>query len=195
LWAKECWVGLRTLEGEPKIVHILPDGTVVDISGPTSDGIHLRDLNVVNAIAVEPFNPLNIYVGTDQGMFHTTDGGESWQPFMEGLPVCKAQDLTWVHDDSLGNDHRLALGTWGRGMWTRTVNSKPIVFVDKAYGGGGELLSSNGTFERPFTTVAEGVEAASPGSILAVRGATYYEPQIISKRLLLVTWEKRTLIK
>jgi hypothetical protein len=193
MWAKECWVGLRTPEGEPKIVHVLPDGTIVDISGPTSGGNHLRDLNVVNAIAVEPFNPLNIYVGTDQGMFHTANGGETWEPFMEGLPVCKAQDLTWVHDESLGNEHRLALGTWGRGMWTRTVNSKPIVFVDKGFSA--HSLSSNGTFENPFTTVADGIAAAAPGSILAVRGATYYEPQIISKRLLLVTWEKRTIIK
>jgi hypothetical protein len=70
------------------------------------------------------------------------------------------------------------------------------VFVDKGYINSplDDYQSENGTFERPFNTVGEGIEAANPGSILAVRGATYYEPQIISKRLLLVTWEKRTLI-
>ncbi len=72
-----------------------------------------------NAIAIDS-NPDTIYVGTDIGVFRTTDGGESWKSFGVGLPRCAVLDMRLLHhkDDHDHNSmHLLRVITHGRGMW------------------------------------------------------------------------------
>jgi len=66
----------------------------------------------INAIAIDPLNSNAIYVGTDIGVFFTSDGGVSWNPFGTGLPRVA------VFGMGIQNSSRtLRISTHGRGMW------------------------------------------------------------------------------
>ncbi len=66
----------------------------------------------VNALAVDPLQPLRLFVGTDIGVFVSADGGTSWAPFGTGLPNVA------VFGMEIQNIKRvLRIATHGRGMW------------------------------------------------------------------------------
>jgi len=76
---------------------------------------HLDDLHdiPVNTIALDPGSaPPVIYIGTDSGVYRSTDGGGTWRQYGEGLPNCPVNDMIV---DSVNN--RLIAATQGRGMW------------------------------------------------------------------------------
>jgi hypothetical protein len=66
----------------------------------------------VNALAVDPASSNNVYAGTDIGVFVSTDGGATWNPYGTGLPAIA------VFDMALQNANRfLRIATHGRGWW------------------------------------------------------------------------------
>jgi hypothetical protein len=71
----------------------------------------------VNAFVVDPANPQNLYAGTDIGVFRSTDGGTSWQPFSDGLPrvAVFGMEIQPVH-------RILKIATHGRGIWEKNLN-------------------------------------------------------------------------
>jgi hypothetical protein len=67
----------------------------------------------VNSIAVDPDLPAYIFVGTDVGVFYTTNGGTKWFSLVDGLPNVAVLGLT------LNNTtHLLEAATHGRGVWS-----------------------------------------------------------------------------
>ena len=66
----------------------------------------------VNAIQVHPTAPNTLYVGTDIGVFRTTNGGISWTDFGAGLPNVVISDLAI---NAAGDTLRAA--TYGYGMF------------------------------------------------------------------------------
>jgi len=135
-----------------------------------------------------------MYAGTDIGIFRTVDGGHNWVPFMEGLPVVMCKRLKFIVDHAhagMGN-HKLMVGTHGRGVYERLISSTAIIYVDKNFQGGG----SNGSLEFPFTTINEALAAApTEGAIIAIRGNVYAEPMTIQKNVTLVTYINDTFIQ
>ena len=70
-----------------------------------------------NALQVDPAAPNMMYVGTDVGVWATTDGGANWNPFSDGLPN------VGVHDLKLHAPTRLLrAATHGRGLWECQLN-------------------------------------------------------------------------
>lgn len=53
----------------------------------------------VNCMIVDPYNNLNILVGTDAGVFGTDNGGINWNIFGENLPAVPITDLK-LHENS-----------------------------------------------------------------------------------------------
>jgi xyloglucan-specific exo-beta-1,4-glucanase len=53
-----------------------------------------------------------LYVGTDKGLFFSTNGGTTWQVMASGLPNVQVRELAIDLDHNL-----LAAGTYGRGLW------------------------------------------------------------------------------
>jgi photosystem II stability/assembly factor-like uncharacterized protein len=89
-----------------------------DISG--NDNVNNTSLpnSPANAIAIDFNNHDTIYLGTDIGVFRTTNGGESWKPFGIGLPKCAVLDMRLLYYKDDHNSMRLLrVVTHGRGMW------------------------------------------------------------------------------
>jgi len=89
-----------------------------DISGDLPDG-------TVNAAAFDPNDANTFYVGTDVGVFRTTDDGASWEAFDNGIPNVSIADLIVDPEDQL-----LVAATFGRGMYKVSIapaNIEPSV--------------------------------------------------------------------
>ncbi|UCD79852.1 MAG: hypothetical protein JSW26_00005, partial [Desulfobacterales bacterium] len=64
------------------------------------------------SVTIDPTTPANLYVGTDIGVWHSTDSGANWDPFNEGLPEVPVHQLL-VH----GPRRLLRAATRGRGVY------------------------------------------------------------------------------
>jgi hypothetical protein len=70
----------------------------------------------VHVVREDPVNPELLYLGTDVGVYVSTNRGGSWQKFMAGLPTVPVHDLK-VHP----RDRELIAGTHGRSIWIADV--------------------------------------------------------------------------
>ena len=73
-----------------------------------------------NALAVDDLDPNRIFVGTDVGVWVTTDAGGSWVPFETGLPNTVISDL-----EIQKSARKLVAGTHGRGAWEVDITVAP----------------------------------------------------------------------
>lgn len=184
-WPGEAWVGLNNPDDPDKIWHTTNGGIVFnDITG------NLTSVASINTIEVMPFNPQTIFVGTNLGVYRTTDGGTTWAPFMDGLPIGRCAEMKFVEDAAMGTAHKLVLAMDGRGVWERDIDLPPLVYVDKRNTSGVE----DGTFEYPFDTLPEGLAVAPPGATIVIHSDEYAEPELIDQDVLLVTWGGETLL-
>jgi hypothetical protein len=72
----------------------------------------------VYALQIDPAAPDTVFAATEVGVFRSTDGGSSWNPFNEGLPSGIVRDLAFVPERRV-----LRAGVWGRGSYEREVGS------------------------------------------------------------------------
>lgn len=99
------------------------DSTVAHVAKSQDQGATWTDITgnlpgiPVNAIAVDPSNPADVYIGTDLGVWFTRDDGVNWYPVGDGsLPNAVVVDLE-IRDA----DRKLVAGTHGRGAWELTI--------------------------------------------------------------------------
>jgi len=71
----------------------------------------------VNVIKEDPVNMDILYVGTDNGAYVSMDRGQSWQPFVEGLPNVAFHDIV-VQSQA----KHLLLGTHGRSIYIGDIS-------------------------------------------------------------------------
>jgi len=71
----------------------------------------------INSIVIEKEEPYRIYVGTDIGVFRSSNKGNSWIRFSEGLPNCAVYDMRLNSEKKL-----LRVITHGRGIWERQLD-------------------------------------------------------------------------
>jgi photosystem II stability/assembly factor-like uncharacterized protein len=75
-----------------------------------------------SAVVVDPDFPDRIYVGNDLGVFVSLDGGDSWQPFNDGLV-----DAVIVMDLNISlSNRKLRCVTHGSGVFERPLISEPV---------------------------------------------------------------------
>ena len=77
------------------------------------------------ALEIEPSSPNIMYVGTDVGVVRTTDAGNSWSLFSDGLPNCAVFDMRLDAPKRL-----LRVATYGRGMWERKLDTPTMLDTD-----------------------------------------------------------------
>ena len=66
----------------------------------------------VNVIREDPRNANTLYVGTDFGVYVSTNGGTSWNVLGGNLPSVQVSDLQFHKRDNV-----IVISTYGRGMW------------------------------------------------------------------------------
>ncbi|HYX53636.1 MAG TPA: MBG domain-containing protein, partial [Candidatus Limnocylindrales bacterium] len=66
----------------------------------------------INGFAIDPVNSNVIYAGSDIGVFISTNGGASWNPFGSGLPRVAVFDMSFQNANRI-----LKIATHGRGAW------------------------------------------------------------------------------
>jgi photosystem II stability/assembly factor-like uncharacterized protein len=72
----------------------------------------------VNVIREDPRSASILYVGTDLGVYVTTDGAQTWQVLGSKLPSCFVHDIAIQERDKV-----LVIGTHGRGVHTIDIRS------------------------------------------------------------------------
>ena len=72
----------------------------------------------VNCIVVDPLNAARLFVGTDMGVFVTTDGGASWNVEITGFANVAVSALATQASNGVTN---LYAFTYGRGAWRVTL--------------------------------------------------------------------------
>ena len=130
-----------------------------DISGTRRT--RLPDIPI-NAVVIEPDSSNNMYVGTDVGVFHTGNGGDTWDQFSEGLPYCPVFDMR-IHTPT----RILRVITNGRGMWERRLDNfsknEVNIFVRKNLQDTGLAAQSpNLSLPSPIDEIHEYVEFGDP---------------------------------
>lgn len=72
-----------------------------------------------NSIAIDPSNAATIYVGTDVGVYVTSDNGAHWAEYgpTSGAGMLPNVPVTKLDAISTTNVHKLRASTYGRGMW------------------------------------------------------------------------------
>ena len=81
-------------------------------------GKHFKDISkglpaeAINVIREDPLMEDILYVGTDRGVYVSTDRGDSWSALQGGLPNVPVHDLV-VHP----RERELVAGTHGRSIW------------------------------------------------------------------------------
>lgn len=99
---------------KPKILRTTNLGqTWEDISGFETSTVSTNGFPdvAVYDLVVMPHDPNIIWVGTEIGLFESTDNGISWHMANNGLPALPIWDMTHVEDE-------IVLGTHGRGVWS-----------------------------------------------------------------------------
>ncbi len=94
----------------------------------TSVSGNLLDMPV-NAVAMIDDGPNHFFIGSDAGVFETTDGGLSWTSTPTGLPNVVVHDLSYNPTTK-----QLVAATYGRGLFTYSLDNPAAVLrgdVDK----------------------------------------------------------------
>ncbi|MDJ0653834.1 MAG: hypothetical protein QNJ40_06765 [Xanthomonadales bacterium] len=71
----------------------------------------------VHSLAVSPFDPDHLYVGTDLGVFFTEDGGLSWQVEETGFGGAIVERVVINQPETAFGNSWLFAFTYGRGVW------------------------------------------------------------------------------
>ena len=170
-------IAALSLSSQPTVYAIQPEGKLASedtlltrrpsgpSGAPVSTNYHSATLPVMEAglhtavqvtrtITLNPSTPGKIYIGTDLGVFASDDHGYSWStahsyPDNEGPANVEVADLFW------SNEYLIA-ATHGRGMY----RTKPLsfIYVDRLAPSGGD-----GSYDHPFRTVTEALNAAGHG--------------------------------
>jgi hypothetical protein len=164
--AGEVWATMsRNSVFQPLIFHSRDHGVSwTDVSGD------LSGLKIVRCLVQKPFEPHVLWIGTDIGVFQTVDGGASWQPFQEGLPIGICTDLRYIVDPAHAGNDKLVVTTYGRGLYERDVPSFPLAYVSPD----DPTTTEDGTYEHPFDTFLEGTNSIPDGGSLGLRGGSYF---------------------
>jgi photosystem II stability/assembly factor-like uncharacterized protein len=98
--------GLKWVDPQPHVFRTENLGqSWIDISSNLPDA-------PINALAVNPLNTHNLFVGTDLGAYYSLDYGESWRYISQNLPMVSVYDMK-IHPV----ENYLAIGTHGRSMY------------------------------------------------------------------------------
>lgn len=75
-----------------------------------------------NSVAIDPVSPNRVFVGSDVGVFVSSNGGVSFVAAMDGLPLGSVVTDLEIDDEP----YTLTAGTYGRGAWQMELTDAPF---------------------------------------------------------------------
>jgi hypothetical protein len=87
------------------------------------------------AVAIDPDNPNIVYCGNDIGVYVSTNGGNTWAEFQDGMPPAMVYDLSVVY-----STRRLRVATHGNGAYERDMLDATTAVAD----GEGDATGASG---------------------------------------------------
>ncbi|HEV2473924.1 MAG TPA: hypothetical protein VGS41_14710, partial [Chthonomonadales bacterium] len=97
----------------------------------------------INAIARDPNYPNTLYVGTEVGVFGTTDGGSTWSTDLDGPNNAEVDEL-----NVMANSNSLLAATHGRGIWTADLTRVAGLTITPSTQTGGLPLAATVALDR-----------------------------------------------
>ncbi len=146
----------------------------------------------INVVKEDPSHKEILYVGTDKGLFVSTNKGNNFHSFaIEAVPSVPVHDLVVQT-----KENHLILGTHGRSMWKVDLNSLykfvdsetsnlMVLNMDKVY-----YDSDWGKIQNPFTSVDSGEMKITVFS--DKHGKAYYSISTVDGKLLKSGWMELT---
>jgi photosystem II stability/assembly factor-like uncharacterized protein len=119
---------LFSFSGEPKVLRTEDLGqTWEDISGFNANSVSSNGFPdvVSHCLVVLPNDPSTIWVGTDIGLFESTDNGENWHYANNNIPAVSIYDM-------FVQDGQVVVATHGRGIWTASIDE--LAFIPELNG-------------------------------------------------------------
>ncbi len=87
------------------------------------------------SVVEDPENDQLLFLGTDDGLYISTDAGVSWMKWTEGFPTVSTKDLV-IHP----REQDLVIGTFGRAFWVlddirplRAISQTPSILKEKIH--------------------------------------------------------------
>jgi len=91
------------------------------------------------SIVLDPADPTSIYVGTDLGVYHSSNTGATWEDFSTGMMPAMVLDLGVSISNTV-----LRAATFGNGVFERKLSRPPTIAVTAPNGGevygGGQII-------------------------------------------------------
>jgi photosystem II stability/assembly factor-like uncharacterized protein len=106
----------------------------------STDGADWEDVGAglplipANSVAIDPLDSARIFVGTDIGVYQSMDGGDTFTPFMAGLPL----GMVVTDLEISAEPHVLVAGTYGRGAWKVVLGTE---ITDRIFADGFEAAA------------------------------------------------------
>ena len=117
-----------------------------------------------NGFVIDPLNSNMLYAGSDIGVFVSSDGGSTWNPFGTGLPRVAVFDMAFQ-----GPNRLVRIATHGRGAWENTA-AKAQALVTVAASPSPSVYGGNVTFTA--TVNPNGVLSNPTGTVTFTDGST-----------------------
>jgi hypothetical protein len=117
-----------------------------------------------NAFVIDPLNSNMLYAGSDIGVFVSSDGGNTWNPFGTGLPRVAVFDMAFQ-----GPNRLVRIATHGRGAWENAA-AKAQALVTVAASPSPSIYGGNVTFTA--TVNPNGVLSNPTGTVTFTDGST-----------------------
>jgi len=95
-------------------------------------------------VAVDPLNAAWAYVGTDLGVYRTTDTGATWSVFDVGMPDAMILDLV------ISSARRMRAATFGNGCWEVDLPTAATGVEVASLGGARNALTVETARPNPF---------------------------------------------
>ncbi len=78
----------------------------------------------LGGIVAHPTDSSRLYLGTEMGCFRSTNGGQSWHVWNNGMPDAAIVTELWYQDlRATGEGFWVVAGTYGRSIWRREVTA------------------------------------------------------------------------
>jgi hypothetical protein len=118
----------------------------------------------IHCVKVDPTDSSAVYVGSDLGLYKSTDGGSTWARWGTGLPAVSIWDIGILNDGSI-----VRVATHGRGFWELQVAAPQTYSISGnagtasasvSRGAGSTTADAGGAYS--FTGLAAGTYTITP---------------------------------